>query len=82
MALMGLGFAVDRLQVTAGSQRTLLGTGAAAAGLAVAALASARYLQLRAAIERPSFQVRYRLDLVAAAAAGGGLLVLGLLVVR
>jgi uncharacterized membrane protein YidH (DUF202 family) len=83
VALMGLGFAADKLELIAGSRRTLLGTGAAAAGLVVAALASARYLQQRAAIDRPSFLVRYRLDVVvAAAAAGGGLLVLGLLAAR
>ena len=81
VALMGLGFAAEKLELIAGSRRSVLGAGAAAAGLMVAALASARYLQQRGAIERPAFQVRYRLDVVvvAAAAAGGGLLVLGLL---
>jgi putative membrane protein len=83
MALIGLGFAADRLQLMAGGQRSPLGIGAAAAGLVVAALAAARFLRQRAAIERPVFRVSYRLDVVVtAAAAGGGLLILLLLVTR
>ena len=83
LLLMGLGFAADELELVAGGRRSLLGIGAAAAGLVVAALATVRYLRQRAAIDRPEFQVGYRLDVVvAAAAAGGGLLILWLLVAR
>jgi putative membrane protein len=83
VALMALGYAVDKLELVAGTRRTLLGLGAVCAGVVVAGLAAARYLQQRAAIDGPEFHVRYRLDLVvAAAAAGGGFLVLWVLVAR
>jgi uncharacterized membrane protein YidH (DUF202 family) len=83
VALMALGFAADKLELIAGGRPTLLGFGAVVAAVVVAALAAARYLQQRAAIDRPEFRVRYRLDVVvAAAAAGGGLLVLWVLVAR
>jgi uncharacterized membrane protein YidH (DUF202 family) len=83
MALMGLGFAADKLELIAGSRRTALGIGAAAAGLIVAVLAAARYQRQRRAIDGPEFRVRYRFDVVvAAAAAAGGLLILWLLVAR
>jgi uncharacterized membrane protein YidH (DUF202 family) len=82
-ALMGLGFAADKLELIAGSRRTAFGIGAAAAALVVAGLAAARFLRQRLAIDRPEFRVRYRLDVaLAATAAGGGLLVLWLLVAR
>ena len=83
LVLMGLGFAADKVERIAGSPRSVLGVGGAAAGLVVAGLATARYLQQRAAIDRPELRVRYRLDVaVAVTAAGGGLLVLWLLVTR
>ena len=83
VALVGLGFAADKLELIAGSRRTALGTGAAAAGLIVAALAAAGYQRRRLAIDRPEFRARYRFDVVvAAAAAAGGLLILWLLVAR
>jgi putative membrane protein len=83
MALMGLGFAADKLELIVGSRRTALGIGAAAAGLIVAVLGGAGYQRRRLAIDRPELRVRYRFDVVmAAAAAAGGLLVLWLLVAR
>lgn len=80
LVLLGLGYVVARFQVVVTGRQRVLGVAVAVAGWAVGAIAAARYLRQRNAIEHDRFEPSVVLDLVlVGVTAGAGIVVLGYL---